>query len=198
LTIDTIGKMNQRPKDVVTERLLLQPLSIAHVKRLYDAIIDSRPELLPWMPWARAPTVASTRRYIRAVESAGTLAGEYHWVVLEQPTELVLGVVGLNRVDASADFELHYWIRSDRTGRGFATEACGAIVRWGVELLQASRFTLWAGRDNSASRRVAEKVGFTSVGPLSWAPQGGAGSFPAEAYELTVATPLLGTVGTFA
>lgn len=48
--------------------------------------------------------------------------------------------------------------------------------------------TLWAGRDNAASRRIAEKLGFTHIGPLGWRPQGGAGHFDAESYELRFET----------
>ena len=35
-----------------------------------------------------------------------------------------------------------------------------------------------------ASRRVAEKLGFTHLGPLDWRPEGGLGDFAAESYEL--------------
>jgi len=73
-------------------------------------------------------------------------------------------VIGLNRnPDGSA--ELHYWIRSDRSGRGYTTEAGERILRWGADELGLESFTLWAGVENRASRRVAEKLGFGD----SWA-----------------------------
>ncbi|MEO8745283.1 MAG: hypothetical protein ABI334_10035 [Candidatus Dormiibacterota bacterium] len=43
-----------------TERLLLEPVTEAHAKGINAAVVDSRPELLPWMPWARKPTMDST------------------------------------------------------------------------------------------------------------------------------------------
>jgi hypothetical protein len=46
------------------------------------------------------------------------------------------------------------------------------------------RLTLWAGRENTASRRVATKLGFKHIGPLDWRPEGGLGSFDAESYVL--------------
>ena len=39
-----------------TERLRLEPVSAGHSEALHQAVIASRPELLPWMPWAREPT----------------------------------------------------------------------------------------------------------------------------------------------
>src|SRR6266853_1705436 len=40
-----------------TERLRLEPVSGGHAEALHQAVIDSRPELLQWMPWARSPNV---------------------------------------------------------------------------------------------------------------------------------------------
>ena len=90
--------------------------------------------------------------------------------------------MGLNR-DGDRSAELHYWIRSDRTGRGYATEAGERILQWGAKQLGLHTFTLWAGVDNRTSRRVAEKLGFRDVGPLPEAMQGGVGAFTAESYE---------------
>ena len=96
---------------------------------------------------------------------------------------MALGVAGLDRKGAAVA-ELHYWIRSDHAGRGLATEAARVLVDWARDELHLERLTLWAGSENRASRRVAEKVGFMHVGPLDWRPDGGLGDFPAESYEL--------------
>jgi len=112
-------------------------------------------------------------------------------------TREVLGVVGLDRLDHldrldrkdESAAELSYWIRSDRTRQGLATEACRALIAWAPGALGVRRLTLWAGRGNVASRRVAAKLGFAHIGPLGWRPDGGLGTFEAEAYELELATP---------
>jgi ribosomal-protein-serine acetyltransferase len=164
-----------------TERLLLEPVTSAHAEGLFDATTASRPELLPWMPWAKEPTSDGSK--VLAVEaSSGWRAGHFHFAVVARDSGMVLGVVGLDHEDKSA--ELSYWIRSDHANRGLTTEACTALLAWGVRELDVTRFTLWAGRDNNASRRVAEKLGFSHVGPLDWEPEGGLGTFPAESYEL--------------
>jgi RimJ/RimL family protein N-acetyltransferase len=168
-----------------TERLLLEPIGLAHAEGLFEATVASRPELLPWMPWAKEPTLEGAR-----VEAA---KGSHDWSdgtrfpfsVVERSTGMVLGVVGLRREDDST-VELSYWIRSDHAGRGLTTEACAAVIEWAERALQVTRFTLWAGRENHASRRVAVKLAFAHVGPLDWEPDGGLGTFPAEKYELKV------------
>jgi RimJ/RimL family protein N-acetyltransferase len=106
----------------------------------------------------------------------------YHFAIVEA-SGVVLGLIGLDRRTAGSA-ELHYWIRSDRAGRGLTTEAAAAVIAWGFASLGVSRLTLWAGRDNVASRRVAEKLGFKHLGSLDWDPEGGRGPFSAERYEL--------------
>ncbi len=164
-----------------TERLLLEPIGPAHADGLFEATVASRQELLPWMPWAMDPTLEGTKT-MAANAPSEWLEGRFRFAVVERDSEMVLGVIGLDVEDGSP--ELSYWIRSDHAGRGLTTEACRELIDWGVRVLRVSHFTLWAGRENHASRRVAVKLGFVHVGPLDWQPDGGLGTFPAESYEL--------------
>ncbi len=155
----------------------------AHAQGIYEATVASVDELLPWMPWARDPSLAATLVLTQRHEREWLEGRLFHFALIERETGLVLGVAGLNR-EAPDVAELHYWIRSDHAGRGLTTEACRAIVGWARSAAGLSRLTLWAGRENAASRRVAAKLGFVHVGPLGWRPEGGRGTFEAEAYEL--------------
>ena len=136
------------------------------------------------MPWAREPSLESAEAMTRRDEQAWAEDRVFQFVLVGKESGRVLGVAGLNREDAGTA-ELHYWIRTDHAGRGLVTEAGRALVAWARDDLGAGRLKLWAGRDNHASRRVAEKLGFVHIGPLGWRPEGGLGDFPAEAYELS-------------
>ncbi len=73
-----------------------------------------------------------------------------------------VGACGLGRRPSGA-VELGYWIARPAWGRGFATEACAALVDIAETLrlasLEASHFL-----DNPASGRVLEKLGFEPTG----------------------------------
>lgn len=141
-------------------------------------MVSSRPELLPWMPWARNP-----RPDLAALQQ-GWVEGRYlSFAMVDKVTANVLGVAGLSLAQPDAA-ELHYWIRTSHAGRGLTTEAARALIAWARDELRLSRLNLWAGSENHASRRVAEKLGFVHVGPLSWRPEGGLGDFAAESYEM--------------
>jgi RimJ/RimL family protein N-acetyltransferase len=74
----------------------------------------------------------------------------------------LVGSCGLGRRPSGA-VELGYWIARPHWGRGFATEAGGALIgiarALGLRQLEASHFI-----DNPASARVLDKLGFESTG----------------------------------
>lgn len=74
----------------------------------------------------------------------------------------LIGECGLTR-RPSGSVELGYWIAKPFWGRGFASEACAALVdiarTIGLSSLEGSYFT-----DNPASARVLHKLGFESLG----------------------------------
>jgi RimJ/RimL family protein N-acetyltransferase len=155
----------------------------AHADGIHEAVVASQAELLPWMPWAVDPTPAATRRHAAESEAGWKARTRFHFAVIERESGAILGVAGFNNEHPGAP-ELHYWIRTDHAGRGLTTEAARALVAWAASDLRVDRVWLWAGSDNAASRRVAEKLGFVHVGPLDWRPEGGHGTFAAERYEL--------------
>ena len=77
------------------------------------------------------------------------------------PPQLI-GESGLAR-RPSGSVELGYWIARSHWGRGYATEACAALVdiarTLGLSSLEGSYFL-----DNPASARVLEKLGFETLG----------------------------------
>jgi RimJ/RimL family protein N-acetyltransferase len=137
------------------------------------------------MPWAVDPTPDGSREQAARSHDDWNAGTRYHFALVERETGMVLGVAGINAEKPDAP-ELHYWIRTDHARRGLTTEACRGLIDWARRELRVRRLTLWAGRDNAASRRVAEKLGFVHVGPLDWKPEGGNGTFDAESYELNL------------
>lgn len=172
-------------RPVETERLILEPVTQAHADGIYEAVASSRKELLPWMPWAVDPTPDSNRKLAAQSEADWEAGTHYHFAIVERDTGMVLGVAGFNMTGAGAP-ELHYWMRTDHTRRGLTTEAARALIEWASRELHVHHIALWAGRENAASRRVAEKLGFVHIGPLGWRPEGGQGPFDAEGYELVL------------
>jgi RimJ/RimL family protein N-acetyltransferase len=76
-------------------------------------------------------------------------------------------VAGLNRIHKGERFgNLHYWVRSGRTGRGIATRAAKLVCHFGIMELGLQRIGILVPEGNVASEHVAEKLGAIREGVL--------------------------------
>jgi ribosomal-protein-alanine N-acetyltransferase len=74
------------------------------------------------------------------------------------------GAVGLTISPEHQRAELGYWIGVPYWGQGYATEAASAVVAYGFGTLGLRRIFAFHFAENSASRRVLEKVGMRHEG----------------------------------
>ncbi|QFZ23263.1 GNAT family N-acetyltransferase [Saccharothrix syringae] len=81
------------------------------------------------------------------------------WAVCDQLTGTAVGEVAL-----TAAGELTCWTTPDLRGRGIATHAVGAVLRFGFGFLDLPGIT--ARPPDEAARRVAAKCGFVTRDPL--------------------------------
>ena len=78
-------------------------------------------------------------------------------VTLNEGVELC-GAVGLHIESAYARAELGFWIGVPYWGRGYATEAARAVMKYGFESLKLHRIYASHFKDNLASKRVLLKL----------------------------------------
>jgi ribosomal-protein-alanine N-acetyltransferase len=86
------------------------------------------------------------------------------WAVVEKATGRVIGSCGLKYLDNGPLIEVGYHLARATWGKGYATEAATASVRYGFDTMQLQR--IWGVVDplNIASQRVLEKSGLTYQG----------------------------------
>ena len=178
-----ISAMDVIPREPIrTERLVLEPVAHAHDNDLLAAALASRPELLPWMPWALDLTLENQFAYTEDRAMPGWEAGSPAFAITEHGE--AIGVIGLDRRSAG-EYEMHYWLRTDRTGRGCVTEAARGLLSWARDTLGARRIVLNAGTENRGSLAVAAALGFTRDGELEGGMAGGSVAlFPAYTHHL--------------
>ena len=92
-------------------------------------------------------------------------------VCLRSSLELI-GHVGLSPL--AGEVEVGYAIEEKHQGKGFASEALGAMVNWALQRFDLPRVLGIVARDNAASCRVLENAGFAitseSMGTLHGRP----------------------------
>ncbi len=83
------------------------------------------------------------------------------WPVVEKDTNRVIGHCGLldKEVEGKTEIELNYILSSSVWGRGFGTEIANAIKSHAFMELQLGRLVALIEPNNTASERVAVKIG---------------------------------------
>ena len=139
-----------------------------HIDRLFAAVTESVPELSRYETWCHPGyTLEEAAEYVNWWREAWSRDKAYYFAVEHYATGEFLGSCGLS--DLLTEHKragLGFWIRSSRTGQGFATEAAQIVGRLAFEDLGLERVELETAVDNAASRRVVEKIGSTFEGVL--------------------------------
>ena len=93
------------------------------------------------------------------------------WAVEERGARRYIGRCGLypHRTEAGivvpGELTLGFYIARAEWGRGLATEAGRALITYAFGSLGTRKIHAGVHRENSRSRRVVEKLGFTLIGP---------------------------------
>jgi RimJ/RimL family protein N-acetyltransferase len=147
-----------------------------------DEHIDDRPAVIEgfadpdtrrWVPGYRVDDLAGATAYIarRAEEWARDI--RYSWAVADPFTGELLGEVGLKELDLTAGTaEAACWTHPAGRGRGTASRALAAALRFGFGAIGLERVIYRHFESNVASARVAEKCGFRLTGRVEQAEQG--------------------------
>ena len=141
--------------ELSTERLTIKKLSRLDKARLIDLIGDPRvSETLSNVPYPY--TDEDAEYWMGIVHSSEFNLNIFH-------DGLLIGGIGLTP-QAGDSSELGYWLGFDYWGKGYATEACHALLgHASVEAcFRQVRANVYEG--NSASSNVLEKVGFKQIG----------------------------------
>jgi RimJ/RimL family protein N-acetyltransferase len=146
---------------IVTERLLLRRSRPEDAPTI--SAYRSDPEVNRQQGWERTDPEA-VRAEIE--EMSGRAPGETGgWVQLsveDRVTGRLVGDVGLSLAETGV-IKVGYTIAPEAQRYGYATEAVGALVAYAFDTLGAEVVRAYASADNTASIRVAEKVGMRLV-----------------------------------
>jgi ribosomal-protein-serine acetyltransferase len=151
----------------LTDRtILLRAYFQDDVANLHAAVVESLPELKPYLDFARDDyAMEQSERWITGCPENWLGGTAYDFAITDAQTGAFLGGCGLSRFDTGhRTANLGYWVRTSKSGRGIATAAARLLARFGIEDLELKRIAVAAAAPNIASQRVAEKAGATREG----------------------------------
>jgi RimJ/RimL family protein N-acetyltransferase len=144
---------------IETERLVIRPWQ-PDDRPAFTSLM-SHPEVTQYVhggkPYTEAEADQWFERQARQLAEHGMCMG----ALVEKSTNRVAGLSGTQPLGSTTDLEIGWILARDAWGRGFATEAGAACMRYVLETLNRPRVVAIIDPGNEPSKRVAARLGMT-------------------------------------
>jgi RimJ/RimL family protein N-acetyltransferase len=150
--------------ELTTERLLLRPFREEDWEAVHEYAAD--PEVSRHQAWG-PNTQEETRQFLQECvqENQKPERAAFHFAVVLKAGGRFLGGCTLRITDAGLrEAMIGYTLDRRFWGRGYMTEAAGALLRFGFQDLRLHRVVSWCTPENVGSWRVMEKAGMRREG----------------------------------
>lgn len=144
---------------ITTTHLILRPWSPKDAGALFSILQEE--DLLRFFPRTTPPSLDRVENYINHHLAHWQEYGYGHWAVTLRTGNQVIGWNGLEFLPETSETEVAFLLSRQFWGRGYATEAARAAVKFGFETVELQRVIGLVHPENIASRRVLEKCGLT-------------------------------------
>ena len=150
------------PDSIQAEGIELRWWDCTFVDEMVDAVLFSLPTLERWMPWAQAPPRADEMRMVFSKARSDLDEGKaWNYGLFERISGELVGSADLHREDDRVCPEIGYWVRTDRTRRGYATQAASALTAAAFKCLpDVQQVQICVDPANLASASVPRTLGY--------------------------------------
>lgn len=157
--------MSRLPRTLITERLVLRPLTLDDAPFILELVTD--PDWLRFIGDKRVHTLDDARRYLRDVplkmyaeHGVGSLCVE-----LRASGEPV-GICGLIRRPGLPEADLGFAFLARHRGQGYGAESARAVLEHARDELALARVVAITAPDNVASMALLRKLGMEQAGEV--------------------------------
>ena len=149
----------------VNEETQLRLLEERHVEEYFVLIERNKEHLHEWVAVeAYEGSVETLRAYVKQRLLQFVNGEGYHLGIWYQ--DALVGVLDYRLNWRRRKAELGYWIDATMQGKGLVIRACRTMVRHAFEEHELHKVEISCATDNTRSRAVAERLGFTQEGIL--------------------------------
>jgi len=156
----------RKPPTILTERLVLRPLTIEDDEAIYSYASD--PLVSKYVSFETANSIEDTRTFLRSVLDnyrKGVEPGSFA-IVMNEGMKLI-GTIGyLNWSNVNKRIEIGYALSRPYWNCGYVTEAAKAMIGYFFRHTDLIRIEARCAVEHTASSRVMEKAGMTFEGIL--------------------------------
>ena len=174
-----IRRMKNADDTLTTERLFLRRFTAEDRELLYRLYGDE--EVMRYAGGALTPEQCAKTMRERVLDYYDERPGLGVWATHERSTGDCVGVHLLNNIQGETHIQVGYLLFPAYWGKGYATEMCVRVLRYGFGTLVLPTIVAITNLDNVASQRVLVKAGlrrngerafahpsYAKDGPLAW------------------------------
>jgi ribosomal-protein-serine acetyltransferase len=144
----------------VDDEVFLRLHQERNAQDLFELVEKNRAYVRPWLPWVDETTTSEgTRRFIREMLLRLADAREYGFDIVYRG-ELV-GAIGLSVERGAREAEVGYWLSEESQGLGIVSRSTRSLLRFSFMELGLNRVVINCAVDNTRSRAIPERLGFT-------------------------------------
>jgi [ribosomal protein S5]-alanine N-acetyltransferase len=155
-----IANKQQCMIELETKRLLLRRFDEDDAEAFF--MLNSDPQIVRYTAQKALVSVEESMRVLNSEDfRADEKLGLGRFACVEKNSGRVVGLVGLKRVAGLDCVDIGFRFLSEVWGKGVATEAAAAVIKYGHEQLMLKQIVATVFPENIASIKVLEKLGLS-------------------------------------
>jgi RimJ/RimL family protein N-acetyltransferase len=146
---------------IQSARLQLSLFQMTDAAEVFGCITPGIAKYMAWEPPSWSEYLARCEKRVQAPEP-----NNFSFVIRRLDNTECLGMASFEGAD-SVSPEVGLWLKESAHGQGFGREVVAALVEWGHATLGKGSFLYPVAVQNTASRRIAEKLHGEIIGSLT-------------------------------
>jgi ribosomal-protein-serine acetyltransferase len=149
----------------IRDGAVLRPFVTEDAAELTSVVAANREHLARWLPWAATYGYQDSVDYVAKTHAQLEVGDGFEGAIVVDG-ELV-GGAGFHAVDRlNRSTSIGYWLTAEAQGSGLMTATVTALLDHAFHVWALHRVVIEAVVDNSRSRAIPERLGFTEEGVL--------------------------------
>ena len=168
-----------------TDRLVLRPFSMEDAQDVFYGW-ERDEEVAKYMFWTSHNDINKTIGWLEKELSKIDAEDWYRWAILSKKTGELLGTGLIYAEEEYSKFEIAYNLSKKSWGFGYTTEAMQEIIKFAKEELKIKDIMGRHAKENPASGKILEKLGFTYIKDIQYECNRGRNIYEGKEYILNL------------
>jgi RimJ/RimL family protein N-acetyltransferase len=152
---------------IETDRLLIREITFDDLNGMFE--LDSDTEVHKYLGNDLVKSIDESEKIIAFIRQQYSENGIGRWVMIEKESDNFIGWTGFKFISETINghtgyYDLGYRMMPRYWGKGYATESAKACLTYGRETLKLKPIYAMADAENTVSKNVLIKTGFTPAG----------------------------------